>query len=1247
MLDSSMISIMTDEHLDFQILDWKSYHENRSENDGLFRVLLFGRTMNDKSVCIKVCDFTPFFYVRVMRTWNKYHFDGILRNLKERMKQRSEKYHDYDISPGLLRYQIVQKKVFDGFQNEELCTFMQLIFRSETASNMAKSILKYPMYVQGKQYTLRMFESSFSPMLRFMHLRNISSCGWVRLHMSQLKENKQLSFCDLTYEVNWKHVHPIVDCTDIAPFKILGYDIECVSMDGSFPRADLENNDVSHIGNTITRIGYHACEESSMVCNGASDAIDDDTLLIACENEFRMFMAWAKEVRRLQPDVMAGHNTNGFDDKYIVNRLRFMDKKAYAQHHDPRRKHEYEQKFFEQLGKLNNKYLRLHEKVEDCLSTLSFKALNSSALNENDLYYLSIPGTINIDTMKVIQREHKLDSYALDAVSATFIREDIISFERLECDDEKHAYAHLYSKSSKSITASAFIQIMVDDGLFPSSLREKSRFKVVKVKRLRTDKGVNYRLTIRMPHDLCDELESMMTNKNLKFYWSFAKDDMSMKVICESFFSKDQRMMAKVGKYCIKDCLLVNMILNNQCTLIGSMSMASVCEVPLSYIFFNGQGIKAFSLVIKKCREEGYLIPTLEKTENAGKYKGAFVIDAIPGIYQDPIVVLDYNSLYPNSMNEKNLSTECHIKEKDREKYANLPNYFYHVQKVYHYDDDVIMLDKNGKEIYHENVFVQLKVTEQEMERVIQPFREQIQAQLDQTIQAIYERSNYTLTDCHNNIKRLQALLNKNTNQKQIKKYQAIIQDCQARIRIIEDEEEIIKQKYCQHYFTMIKKLKALHEKTFKDLSLTNEECEYLVANERKLAQDKIQNFKSGRFNRVGDAWGKYGIIPQILTQLLGKRAETKDLLELTVDTGLRAVLNALQLAYKITANSIYGQTGSRTSSFYYLPIAETTTAIGRDKLLLAKSIIETNYEGAQVIYGDTDSVFINFNIRDAQGHRLSNVEMRRKSIQYGKECEALICKQIPSPHRIVYEKMYHPLIQQSKKKYAGPYYTDNPEKYLFIHNSGTSIKCRGMCPMVKILVGGVFKHILVDNDLDQAVQHVKYTIEKVLRNEYPLTNFVLSKNLKSEYKKPQQVSHFMLAKRMAHREPGSEPRVGDRVPYAYVRIAESGRKKILQYERIEHPEFIVKHKMPLDYGFYIDHQFANPVKKILGLTIPEETLNKIFTFYVNQDKKIANYDSSLAQYMKISKQVESCPIKHEIKTKPKPIQYHSLKQWM
>lgn len=66
---------------------------------------------------------------------------------------------------------------------------------------------------------------------------------------------------------------------------------------------------------------------------------------------------------------------------------------------------------------------------------------------------------------------------------------------------------------------------------------------------------------------------------------------------------------------------------------------------------------------------------------------------------------------------------------------------------------------------------------------------------------------------------------------------------------------------------------------------------------------------------------------------------------------------DVIQRALKVFLNASYGVMGAESFQFYTPPLAESVTAIGRK--LLTEVISRAQSMGAQVIYGDTDSVFL------------------------------------------------------------------------------------------------------------------------------------------------------------------------------------------------------------------------------------------------------------------------------------------------
>jgi DNA polymerase elongation subunit (family B) len=89
---------------------------------------------------------------------------------------------------------------------------------------------------------------------------------------------------------------------------------------------------------------------------------------------------------------------------------------------------------------------------------------------------------------------------------------------------------------------------------------------------------------------------------------------------------------------------------------------------------------------------------------------------------------------------------------------------------------------------------------------------------------------------------------------------------------------------------------------------------------------------------------GTKGIIPEILMDLLSARKKFKKLMEAEKDPFTKGILDSLQLAYKVTANSLYGQTGASTSPICMKEIAASTTATGREMLQFSKYFIEFVY---------------------------------------------------------------------------------------------------------------------------------------------------------------------------------------------------------------------------------------------------------------------------------------------------------------
>ncbi len=76
-----------------------------------------------------------------------------------------------------------------------------------------------------------------------------------------------------------------------------------------------------------------------------------------------------------------------------------------------------------------------------------------------------------------------------------------------------------------------------------------------------------------------------------------------------------------------------------------------------------------------------------------------------------------------------------------------------------------------------------------------------------------------------------------------------------------------------------------------------------------------------------------------------------------TLNEEVRSLYSVIQSALKVVLNASYGVFGAETFSLYCPPVAEATAAIGR--YIITKTIEKARELGVNVIYGDTDSIFL------------------------------------------------------------------------------------------------------------------------------------------------------------------------------------------------------------------------------------------------------------------------------------------------
>jgi DNA polymerase elongation subunit (family B) len=364
----------------------------------------------------------------------------------------------------------------------------------------------------------------------------------------------------------------------------------------------------------------------------------------------------------------------------------------------------------------------------------------------------------------------------------------------------------------------------------------------------------------------------------------------------------------------------------------------------------------------------------------------------------------------------------------------------------------------------------------------------------------------------------------------------------------------------------------------------------------RKTPTSRAEKVKSGkiicRWAQSQDA-----IMPAILEELLKARSDTRKMAKTEKDPFMQNILDKRQLGYKVTANSLYGQCGAKTSTFYEKDIAASTTATGRSMITYAKRMIEEVYGNlhyetanhgtvlskAEYVYGDTDSVFFTFNLQDpVTGENIRGKKALEITIEIAQDVAHLCSSFLKAPMDLTYEKTLMPFVLLSKKRYFGMLYETDPNKGKLKY-MGLSLKRRDACDYLKDTYGGILNLLVKQNNLEGSINFLNESLNDLIAGKVPMDKLAITRALRSDYKNPNQIAHKVLANRIGERDPGNKPKPGDRVKYLFVI---NDKPKALMGERIETPEFILSNKVKIDYTHYITNQLMKPLQQLFGLAV-------------------------------------------------------------
>jgi len=299
------------------------------------------------------------------------------------------------------------------------------------------------------------------------------------------------------------------------------------------------------------------------------------------------------------------------------------------------------------------------------------------------------------------------------------------------------------------------------------------------------------------------------------------------------------------------------------------------------------------------------------------------------------------------------------------------------------------------------------------------------------------------------------------------------------------------------------------------------------------------------------------GFYKEVLSSLIAIRDQIRPKLsKLDPQSSAYKVLDARQKAVKVITNAAYGYTGWIGARWYIKPVAEAATAWGRHVIL--STVDEAKKIGLEVVYSDTDSVFVN---NDAK-------KIQQLSEKIGKELGLEI-----KPDK-VYTRI---LFTEAKKKYCGLL----PDGRLDI--VGLEVVRGDWAACAKNVQEKVLEIILKKQAQNEAAEFVRKFIADLRQRKVPYKDLVIWKTLTKKVEEYEVKAPHVEAAKILLKE-GWELSMGDKIGY----VITVGLGKL--YEKAK-PYFLETYDK-IDVEYYATNQVVPAASRILAMfNISEDKL--------------------------------------------------------
>ena len=941
----------------YDTLDEDNY--NKYKDSKKFIVQMFGLNEKRETFSLLIHDFKPYFFVEVGDDWTHQEKNIFATHLRTKLGN----YYENSIVDVL----IVKKKKLYLFDNSKSYKFLKIKFNNLAVFNKAKRLwfedsknengqytqrLKPDGYIystENKTYNLKLYEAQIPPILRLFHKNNISPSGWIQFDTkkAEIIKNKK-TFCNFEFVAGYKYLKSMPEKNDLVPYKILSFDIEASSSHGDFPvpiknykkLADdlLQYNNFSKADYTeeiliravLTAFNYDNLNGINIVYtkstqsryqienliktwleltttkikllksnNNAEEEEDDDENIIEEDS--------SSDEGEINIESNDNIGINSDEPKFIPKKVT----KVYKNKKKEESKiidilNDYSADYKAKLKILIKSFYIFPQLEGDKTTFIGYKFRNYGEKEPYLRYCSSLNGCVikkNIDDIKITSFDKEAD--LLIDFKKTIIREDpdiIIGYNITGFD-----YIFMYNRAVELCCINDFIQMSrnKDEECYQKQydFKHKREIKSIHTSNIVLAAGVFNLKYIRMNGRL-----------NIDLYNHFRRE-----------FQLPRYKLDYVANYFIGDDIISFEHIDNK-TQIKSKNLKGLKlysfvhfeEIGYSNNFYkNGE---KFEVIDINSEDKTFTINSIEEFDKSKKLRW--------GLAKDDVSVQDIFRFSNGTDEDRGIVAKYCIKDCDLvddlfdktdviTNYVEMANICSVPIDFIHFRGQGIKLTSYVSKKCQEKGIL-MPVIDKKMDdggyegAIVLPPKTKIY--LEDPVACVDYSSLYPSSMISENISHDSKVWTKEydleNNLLQETGYQDddnnFIYDNLPNIKYVDIEYDT---------FNYIRKTPKA--------AATKVKCGYKIC---RFAQP-LNNNKA--------------VMPSILEELLAARKYTRKQIPLQTDEFKKNLLDKRQISIKVVANSLYGQAGARTSTFYEKDVAASTTAVGRKLLIYGKTIIE------------------------------------------------------------------------------------------------------------------------------------------------------------------------------------------------------------------------------------------------------------------------------------------------------------------